>query len=196
MSPAPMSRVFPPGVGIHATAIVVGEAGILILGPSGSGKSALALALLARARDAGLFAALIGDDRVWLRAVDGRLLAAGAAHMAGLIERRGVGILTVAWQPEAVVRLAIDLSAPGAPWPCARETAAAALLEGVETLRFPLDGRAGEADNADAAMARLRTMTKGSCPGKRILLEQFAAVHKIDNSPAGAQGQGSPKSGD
>ena len=34
---------------LHATAVVHGESGILILGPSGSGKSALALALMARA---------------------------------------------------------------------------------------------------------------------------------------------------
>ena len=49
---------------MHATAVIYGDYGVLILGPSGSGKSALALALLARARSAGLFAALIGDDRV------------------------------------------------------------------------------------------------------------------------------------
>ena len=38
--------------GLHATAVVYGEHGVLILGPSGSGKSALALALLAKARSA------------------------------------------------------------------------------------------------------------------------------------------------
>ena len=34
------------GAGLHATAVIYGESGVLILGPSGSGKSALALALL------------------------------------------------------------------------------------------------------------------------------------------------------
>lgn len=195
MSQVAMSPVFPPGAGIHATAVVVGEAGILILGPSGSGKSALALALIARAREAGLFAALVGDDRVWLRAISGRLVAAGAAHMAGMIERRGVGIVTDAWAPEAVVRLAVDLGEPGGRPP---EGMASTLLEGVETLRFPIDGRTDAVDNADATLERLRTMTKGSRSGKRILLEHCAALHKSEqlaSSPADAQGQGNPKPG-
>ena len=38
--------------GLHATAVIDGESGVLILGPSGSGKSALALALMARATGA------------------------------------------------------------------------------------------------------------------------------------------------
>ncbi len=37
-------------ISLHATAVIYGESGVLILGPSGSGKSALALALMARAR--------------------------------------------------------------------------------------------------------------------------------------------------
>ena len=59
-----MSAMQSGGTGIHATAIVYGEMGVLILGPSGSGKSALALALLARAHDAAAFGAIVGDDRV------------------------------------------------------------------------------------------------------------------------------------
>ena len=56
MSADPSER----GIGLHATAVVHGESGVLILGPTGSGKSALALALLARARSAGEFGALVG----------------------------------------------------------------------------------------------------------------------------------------
>ena len=82
-----MSGSEPRGTGIHATAVVYGESGVLILGPSGSGKSALALALLARARDSGLFGALIGDDRVWAAtrrrpARRIRRAATGGAHRA------------------------------------------------------------------------------------------------------------------
>src|SRR5579885_12565 len=44
---------------LHATAAVVGEAGVLIRGPSGSGKSSLAFALIAAAKASGLFARLI-----------------------------------------------------------------------------------------------------------------------------------------
>ena len=79
--------------GLHATAVIYGENGVLILGPSGSGKSALALALLALARSAGLFGALIGDDRVWIRQAGGRLIASGARNLAGVIERRMAGTL-------------------------------------------------------------------------------------------------------
>ena len=53
--------------GLHATAVIHGESGVLILGPSGSGKSALALALMARASGEGAFGALIGDDRIYVR---------------------------------------------------------------------------------------------------------------------------------
>ena len=97
------------GHGRHATAVVFGEWGVLILGPAGSGKSALALALLARARVSGLFGALIGDDRIWLEARNGRLAARGAPQTAGMIERRAVGILTAPVESEAVIRLAAEL---------------------------------------------------------------------------------------
>ena len=70
----------------------IGESGVLILGPSGSGKSALALALLARAKTTGAFGALIGDDRVWLRAESRQADRVRRAAMAGLIERRAAGL--------------------------------------------------------------------------------------------------------
>lgn len=97
------------GSGVHATGVVFGECGVLITGASGAGKSALGLALLARARISGFFGALIGDDRVWLETRNGRLIARGAAQTAGRIERRGVGILTVLFKSAAVVRLAAEL---------------------------------------------------------------------------------------
>ena len=51
---------------IHASAIAIAEAGIVIRGASGSGKSRLALALIEVARCAGVFARLVGDDRIRL----------------------------------------------------------------------------------------------------------------------------------
>ena len=94
---------------LHATAVVHGERGVLILGPSGSGKSALALALIARARGLGAFAALVGDDRVFVREASGRLIARGAANMAGIVERRLAGLIAVRHEPAAIVRLVVDL---------------------------------------------------------------------------------------
>lgn len=94
---------------IHATALVLGEAGVLIRGPSGSGKSALALALLALGDDRRLFASLVGDDRVLIVGQCGRILAEGKPRMHGLIERRGYGIVKERAEPCAVIRLVVDL---------------------------------------------------------------------------------------
>lgn len=95
---------------IHATALVVGETGILVTGPSGSGKSRLAMELLQSARVAGRFAALVADDQVFLRAVGGRVLAVAPETISGLIELRGSGILRVPVLQRAVMHLAIAVS--------------------------------------------------------------------------------------
>ena len=47
---------------LHASTLVVREAGILIRGPSGAGKTRLALGLVEQARLAGGFARLVADD--------------------------------------------------------------------------------------------------------------------------------------
>ena len=65
-----------PPLRLHASAVVIGEAGILIRGPSGAGKSSLALALIGLARQQGRFARLIADDRTEIAVRAGRLLAA------------------------------------------------------------------------------------------------------------------------
>ena len=65
---------------LHATAVIHGESGILIFGPSGSGKSALALALMARASATGAFGALIGDDRIFVSEAHGRLDRPGSGQ--------------------------------------------------------------------------------------------------------------------
>ena len=90
--------------------MLVGARAVLIQGPSGSGKSRLALALL-HAADAGPlpFARLVGDDRVHVEAAHGRLLVRPAAALAGLIEVRGLGIRRVPYEPVAVVGLLVEL---------------------------------------------------------------------------------------
>ena len=93
------------GTSLHGTAVIHRESGVLILGPSGSGKSVLALALMARATSAGAFCALIGDDRIFVRQAGDRLIAWGAANMAGVIERRMAGLVAVRHEPAAIVRL-------------------------------------------------------------------------------------------
>jgi serine kinase of HPr protein (carbohydrate metabolism regulator) len=94
---------------VHATAVAIGEAGVLIRGVSGAGKSRLALAILAEAGRKGLFARLICDDRVRLSLAGGRLLAHAHPAIAGMIEGRGEGILAMAHEASAVVRAVVDL---------------------------------------------------------------------------------------
>jgi hypothetical protein len=98
---------------IHATAVAIGESGVLIRGPSGTGKSRLALMLIAAAARQGHFARLVGDDRVRLTTADGRVIARAPDAIAGFIEERGTGIL--ACDHEAAVRLAciVDLAPAG-----------------------------------------------------------------------------------
>jgi serine kinase of HPr protein (carbohydrate metabolism regulator) len=98
---------------IHATAVVFGEAGILIRGPSGAGKSAVAIALLELARARSCYGALVSDDRVLVEARSSRILARCAPNIEGLIERRGVGLFHVAHASSAIVRLVVDLARRG-----------------------------------------------------------------------------------
>ncbi|PNG27183.1 HPr kinase/phosphorylase [Methylocella silvestris] len=94
---------------LHASAIVIQEAGVLICGASGAGKSSLALALIQTATNAGLFARLVGDDRIKASAHHGRLVARGHKAILGRIEQRGVGILERPYSSAAVIRLIVDL---------------------------------------------------------------------------------------
>ena len=79
--------------------------GALIEGPSGSGKSDLAL----RLTDAGL--RLVADDRVVLWTSEGRLFGRAPDSLFGLIECRGVGVLA---QPALRFCEIVLLVAPGA----------------------------------------------------------------------------------
>ncbi len=89
---------------LHATTVAIDARGIVIMGPSGSGKSALALQLMA------LGARLVADDRTILTPRDGALFATAPAPLLGLIEARGVGLLRADPLAEAEVALVIDLS--------------------------------------------------------------------------------------
>src|SRR4249920_1991383 len=100
---------------VHASAVLVGDGAVLIRGPSGSGKSRLAFDLILAGR-AGQIppARLVGDDRVHLEANGMQLVVRPARELAGLIEIRGLGILTCDYSPEATVSLVVDLAAPDA----------------------------------------------------------------------------------
>jgi HPr kinase/phosphorylase len=95
---------------LHATAIVIGEAGVLICGPTGAGKSALASSLIAIAEAAGDFARLVGDDRIGISLRAGRIIAHAHPSILGKVERRGLGIFEVPYLTAAVVRVVLQLA--------------------------------------------------------------------------------------
>ena len=168
------------GTGVHATCVVHGESGVLILGPSGSGKSALGLALMAHARQNRLFGALIGDDRVYLQSASGRLLARGPERMRGMIERRMAGLVNMPYEPRVVVRLAVELSPSGQTWPRLPDEPDLWKFGETDVPRLALDSARSAADHAIAVVERLEKVTASSHAGKRISLEHYDAVHKND----------------
>ena len=99
------------GRSIHASAVSIGGRGLLILGASRSGKSRLALALIAASRPACPIV-LIGDDRILLSVGGGGLVARPHPRIAGFIERRGLGIVASPHAEKAPVAGFVELGPP------------------------------------------------------------------------------------
>ncbi len=89
--------------------MVLCSTGLFLAGPSGSGKSGLALGLIACAINKGHFAALISDDQTLIgKTRDGRLVASAPPTLFGMAEWRGTGILPVATPlSHAILHLAL-----------------------------------------------------------------------------------------
>ncbi|MEM1374990.1 MAG: serine kinase [Pseudomonadota bacterium] len=96
-------RAGPDGHHIHASCIAVGPRALLIAGPSGSGKSSLALELMA------LGAGLVADDVTELYEADGALMARAPATLPEAIEARGLGLLPAQLTGPCAVVAALDL---------------------------------------------------------------------------------------
>ncbi len=90
---------------LHGTCIEVSGAGVLVRGPSGSGKSDLALRLIDRG------ARLVADDQVEVTAFGDHLIAAAPEALAGMLEVRGLGIVAVETVASQRVDLVVDLMA-------------------------------------------------------------------------------------
>lgn len=101
---APASPTDNPSARRHASCVAVEGKGLLILGPSGSGKSSLALEMMA------LGAKLVSDDQVDLRGEGGALYATAPDRLRGMIEARGIGILGADPSDGARIVLAVDLA--------------------------------------------------------------------------------------
>lgn len=92
---------------LHASAVAWGDQGCLIVGDSGTGKSSLALELMAYGCD------LVGDDRIVLSAQNAQLWMRPMPNIQGQIEARGLGILDVPFVAMARCLFVIDLSKIG-----------------------------------------------------------------------------------
>lgn len=97
----------PSGPAIHATAVSIGGVGVIITGPSGSGKSDLAIRLIDRG------AVLIADDYVCIEpSAIGPILRC-PENITGKIELRGVGIIERPFAQGIVAQMHIALGAEG-----------------------------------------------------------------------------------
>lgn len=92
-----------PAVVLHASTVAFRGRGVLISGRSGSGKSGLALDLMA------LGAELVADDRTAVTVRDGRLIASCPPAISGRIEARFVGLLNAYAHGPAPLALVVDL---------------------------------------------------------------------------------------
>lgn len=88
---------------VHASCVALGSAAVLIQGASGSGKSELALQLMS------LGCGLISDDQTILWIVEDQVFARAPDTIRGMIEARGVGILSAETAETARVALVVNL---------------------------------------------------------------------------------------
>jgi len=89
---------------LHASSVAIDGRAVLISGPSGSGKSDLALRLLDRGFT------LVSDDRTIVRKDGTRLIASAPDTIKGKLEIRGVGIVDMEVVPDAPIALVIELT--------------------------------------------------------------------------------------
>ena len=87
----------------YGTTVAIGKRAVLLRGPSGSGKSDLALRMI----DAG--ALLVADDRTELCLDNGQIWATAPNTIAGKLEVRGLGIVDVPYFERVALKLVADL---------------------------------------------------------------------------------------
>ena len=89
---------------LHASTVAKDGRAVLITGPSGSGKSDLALRLLDRGFT------LVSDDQTIVRKDGERLVASAPPTIAGKLEVRGLGIIEVERTDNVPVALILELT--------------------------------------------------------------------------------------
>jgi serine kinase of HPr protein (carbohydrate metabolism regulator) len=89
---------------IHASTVALDGRAVLITGPSGSGKSDLALRLLDRGFT------LVSDDQTIVKRDGDRLVATAPPTIAGKLEIRGIGIVDMDRVSDLPVALVVELT--------------------------------------------------------------------------------------
>jgi serine kinase of HPr protein (carbohydrate metabolism regulator) len=89
---------------LHASTVALEGRAVLISGPSGSGKSDLALRLLDRGFT------LVSDDRTIVRRQDDKVIASAPETIRGKLEIRGVGIVEMDTATDIPVSLVVELT--------------------------------------------------------------------------------------
>ena len=89
---------------LHASTVAIDGRAVLISGPSGSGKSDLALRLLDRGFS------LVSDDQTLVRREGDRLIASPPPNIAGKLEVRGIGIVEMDNLTDIPVALLVELT--------------------------------------------------------------------------------------
>ena len=89
---------------VHASTVATEGKAVLITGPSGSGKSDLALRLL----DRGFM--LVSDDQTVVKREGARLLASPPPNIAGKLEIRGLGIIDMDYLSDIPLALIVELT--------------------------------------------------------------------------------------
>ena len=92
------------GESLHASTVAIDGRAVLITGPSGSGKSDLALRLLDRGFTR------VSDDQTWVRRDGGKLIASAPPQIAGKMEVRGLGIIDMNTVGDVPVALLVELT--------------------------------------------------------------------------------------
>src|SRR5438094_636423 len=102
VSPSPGPRLSAETV--HASTVALDGRAVMIAGPSGSGKSDLALRLIDRGFT------LVSDDQTVVRRDDARLVASAPQTIRGKMEIRGVGIVDMPQVQDVPVSLVVQLT--------------------------------------------------------------------------------------
>lgn len=96
---------------LHASCVATDGRAVLIAGPSGSGKSDLALRLMDRGFT------LVSDDRTIIRKEGERLVASAPPTIKGKLEIRGIGIVEVESVSDVPLALVVELTSEYARLP-------------------------------------------------------------------------------